>query len=158
MRREMIRTLNKVLLVGNVGKDPELKTTSSGIPVVTFRMATTEVWRDRDNVLQEHTDWHTITAWRGLAEVINKIVKKGSKVFVEGRLQSRNFEDKTGQHKQVVDVLAENILLLEYKRFSKEEHEIRDEFSLNGDKKFDSAFNDAFSNNDSFTHYGSSAF
>ncbi|MBI5325011.1 MAG: single-stranded DNA-binding protein [Ignavibacteriae bacterium] len=147
----MTRTLNKVLLVGNVGKEPDFKYTSSGIPVVTFRMATTEVWRDKENNMQEHTDWHTVTAWRGLAEVIQKIVKKGSKVFVEGKLQSRQFDDKSGQRKQVVEVLAENILLLEYKKFAREEVEITDEFSLNGHKKYNSPFEDTITNPDSFT-------
>ena len=72
----MSRTLNKVMLIGNVGQDPEMKHTPSGIPVASFRMATSESWRDRDGAVKEHTDWHTIVAWRGLAEVIQKLVKK----------------------------------------------------------------------------------
>ena len=76
----MSRTLNKVMLIGNVGRDPELKYTPSGIPVTSFRLATSETWKDRDNSIKEHTDWHTIVAWRGLAEVIFKLVKKGSRV------------------------------------------------------------------------------
>lgn len=147
----MTRTLNKVLLVGNVGKEPDFKFTSSGIPVVTFRMATTEVWKDKENNQQEHTDWHTVTAWRGLAEVIQKIVKKGSKVFVEGKLQSRQFDDKSGQKKQVVEVLAENILLLEYKKFTREDDEFSNSFSLNGHKKYDSPYENPITDIDSFT-------
>ncbi|TAL68357.1 MAG: single-stranded DNA-binding protein [Bacteroidetes bacterium] len=147
----MTRTLNKVLLVGNVGKEPDFKFTSSGIPVVTFRMATTEVWKDKENNQQEHTDWHTVTAWRGLAEVIQKIVKKGSKVFVEGKLQSRQFDDKTGQRKQVVEVLAENILLLEYKKYTRDDEEFTDTFSLNGHKKYDSPYEDPITDIESLT-------
>lgn len=144
----MTRTLNKVLLVGNVGKDPELRYTSGDIPVVTFRMATTDVWRDKDNNLKEHTDWHTITAWRGLAEVIHKIVKKGSKVFVEGKLQSRTFDDKNGQRKQVVEILADNILLLEYKKYSREDHEFGEDMHLNGHQKYGSPFEDTITDSE----------
>lgn len=147
----MTRTLNKVLLVGNVGNDPELRYTSGDIPVVTFRMATTDVWRDKESNLKEHTDWHTITAWRGLAEVIQKIVKRGSKVFVEGKLQTRIFDDKSGQRKQVVEVLADNILLLEYKRYSKDEHEFSDDLHLNGHKKYGSPFEDSITDTESLS-------
>ncbi len=154
----MTRTLNKVLLVGNVGKDPELRYTSGGIPVVTFRMATTDVWRDKDSNLQEHTDWHTITAWRGLAEVIQKIVKKGSKVFVEGKLQTRIFDDKSGQRKQFVEILADNILLLEYKKYLKEEHEFSEDLQLNGHKKYNSPFEDPITDTESLSKIGDLSF
>ena len=116
----MTRSLNKVMLIGNVGKDPELKYTPSGIPVTSFRLATSEIWRDRDNNYQEHTDWHTIVAWRGLAEVITKLVKKGSRVYIEGRLQSRTFDDKNGNRKSIVEILADNMLLLEQRRFKED--------------------------------------
>jgi len=108
----MSRTLNKVMLIGNVGKDPELKYTPSGIPVTSFRLATSETWRDRDGSLQEHTDWHTIVAWRGLAEVINKLVYKGSRVYIEGKLQSRTFDDRNGNKRNITEILADNMLLL----------------------------------------------
>ena len=118
----MSRTLNKVMLIGNVGKDPELKYTPSGIPVTSFRLATSETWKDRDGNVQEHTDWHTIVAWRGLAEVIHKLVKKGSRVYIEGRIQTRTFDDKTGSRRHVVEILADNMLLLEIRKaLSKDE-------------------------------------
>jgi single-strand DNA-binding protein len=104
------------MLIGNVGKDPELKYTPSGIPVTSFRLATSETWKDRDNNVQEHTDWHTIVAWRGLAEVINKLVNKGSRVYIEGRIQTRTFEDKNGSRRHIVEVLAENMLLLDIRK------------------------------------------
>lgn len=121
----MPRSLNKVMLIGNVGRNPELKFTPSGIPVTSFRMATTETWKDRDGNLQEHTDWHTVVAWRGLAEVIHKLVKKGSRVFIEGRIQTRSFEDKNGNRKHVVEILADNMLLIEGRK-QKEENEPED--------------------------------
>lgn len=112
----MTRTLNKVMLIGNVGRDPELKYTPSGIPVSSFRLATTETWKDRDGNVQEHTEWHTIVAWRGLAEVIHKIVKKGARVYIEGKIHSRTYEDKNGQKKVFFEILADNMLMLEYKK------------------------------------------
>lgn len=138
----MTRSLNKVMLIGNVGKDPELKFTPSGIPVTSFRLATTESWREKDGSLQEHTDWHTIVAWRGLAEIITKLVKRGSKIYVEGRLQSRSFEDKNGNKKYVVEVLADNMLILETKK-SKDSEQGNNSFDnedLDDNTHFDSDF------------------
>jgi single-strand DNA-binding protein len=112
----MSRTLNKVMLIGNVGRDPDLKYTPSGIPVTSFRLATSETWKDRDGSIKEHTDWHTIVAWRGLAEVIHKLVKKGSRVYIEGRIQTRTFDDKNNYRRHVVEILADNMLLLESRK------------------------------------------
>ncbi len=112
----MSRTLNKVMLIGNVGKDPELKFTPSGIPVASFRLATSETWKDRNGNLQEHTDWHTVVAWRGLAEVCNKLVKKGARVYIEGKLQTRYFEDKNNARRHIVEILADNMLLLDARK------------------------------------------
>jgi single-strand DNA-binding protein len=104
------------MLIGNVGKNPEIKYTPSGIPVASLRLATSETWRDKDGKLQEHTDWHTVIAWRGLAEVIHKLVTKGSRIYVEGKIQTRTFDDKMGTRKHVVEILAENMLILEHKK------------------------------------------
>jgi len=112
----MSRTLNKVMLIGNVGRDPELKHTPSGIPVASFNLATTDSWKDRAGNLQEHTDWHSVVAWRGLAEVCCKLVKKGARIYIEGKLQTRNFEDKNGNRKHIVEILIDNMLLLDAKR------------------------------------------
>ena len=112
----MARTLNKVMLIGNVGRDAELKHTPSGIPVTSFNLATTDSWKDRAGNLQEHTDWHTVVAWRGLAEICHKLVKKGARIYVEGKLQTRNFEDKNGVKKYIVEILIDNMLLLDGKR------------------------------------------
>jgi len=112
----MSRTLNKVMLIGNVGKDPEVNFTPSGVKVAQFRMATSETWKDKEGAVQEHTDWHTIIAWRGLADVVEKLVRRGSRVYVEGKIQSRSFDDKEGHKRYVTEVVAENILLLDTKK------------------------------------------
>lgn len=117
----MARTLNKVMLIGNVGNDPELKHTPSGIPVASFRLATSENRKDREGNVIEHTDWHTIVAWRGLADVVKKLVQRGSRVFIEGKLQTRNYEDKLGNRRRVVEVLAETILILDKRKNDEEE-------------------------------------
>lgn len=146
----MSRTLNKVMLIGNVGREPELKFTPSGIPVTSFRLATSETWKDRDGKLNEHTDWHTIVAWRGLAEVINKLVGKGSRIYIEGRIQTRNFEDRNGNRRHVVEVLADQMLLLDnrkdrnpgdsndnYNRYEEDENDNDDDFDFGTDSKFE---------------------
>ena len=116
----MSRTLNKVMLIGNVGKDPELKHTPSGIPVISFRLATSETWKDKDGIQQEHTVWHTVVAWRGLADVINKLVKKGTRVYIEGKIQTRSIDDKqTGNKRTIVEIMADNMLILDAR---KDEH------------------------------------
>ncbi len=134
----MSRTLNKVMLIGNVGRNPELKFTPSGIPVTSFRLATSETWKNREGDVQEHTDWHTIVAWRGLAEVIHKLVAKGSRIYIEGRIQTRTFDDKNHNRRHVVEILADNMLLLDSRRIDGEDY---------GDSGFRASEN--FSNPDS---------
>ncbi len=145
----MSRTLNKVMLIGNVGKDPEIKHTPSGIPVASFRLATSESWRDRDGSIKEHTDWHTVVAWRGLAEVIFKLLKKGSRIYIEGKIQTRTFEDKSNNRRHVVEVLAENMLLLDNKKlkesnngFDTSSDNYDSELNLDISDTFDSFYND----------------
>jgi len=112
----MSRTLNKVMLIGNVGKDPDVHFTPSGVKVAQFRMATTETWKDKEGAVQEHTDWHTIIAWRGLADVVEKLIHRGSRVYIEGKIQSRSYDDKEGIKRYVVEVVAENLLNLDSKK------------------------------------------
>lgn len=131
------------MIIGNVGKQPELKTTPSGIPVTSFRLATSETWKDRDGNVKEQTDWHTIVAWRGLAEVINKLVEKGSRIYVEGRLQTRTFDDKDGNKRHVVEILADNMLLLDNKRNGSSDDDEYGSFSSSIDDEFDSSFDDS---------------
>jgi single-strand DNA-binding protein len=108
----MSRGFNRVVLIGNVGKDPDVRYTASGIPVATFSLATSEIWKDKDGNQQERTDWHNIVAWRKLAEIIQEIVKKGSRVLVEGKIQNRSFE-KNGERRFITEIVADNILLLD---------------------------------------------
>ena len=112
----MSRTLNKVMLIGNVGSDPEFRITPNNIPVASFRLATSQIWRDKDGSVKEHTDWHTIVGWRGLAEVMNRLVTKGSKVYVEGRIRNRKYESSGSGKKQSYEIIAESVLLLEQRR------------------------------------------
>jgi len=142
----MARTLNKVMLIGNVGNDPELKHTPSGIPVASFRLATSENRKDKEGIITEHTDWHTIIAWRGLADVVSKLVQRGSRVFVEGKIQTRSFDDKLGNHRRVVEILADTLLLLDGKR-SKGEDDYLDNFEDEHFKEDDTDIDSFFDHN-----------
>jgi single-strand DNA-binding protein len=101
------------MLIGHLGADPELRYTPSGVPVATFRIATNETWRDAEGKMQEKTEWHTIVVWRKLAELTNDLLRKGSRVYVEGRLQTRTYEDKNGIRRTVTEIVADDIILLE---------------------------------------------
>lgn len=110
------KSLNKVTLIGNLGKDPELRYTNSGVPVATFSLATNETWKDSDGNTQEKTEWHNIVAWQKLAEICGEWLKKGSKVYIEGRLQSRSWDDKnTGQKRYMTEVIANDMIMLDAK-------------------------------------------
>ncbi len=109
----MPKSVNKVILVGNVGQDPEVKYTPSGIPVGKFSLATNERFKDKNGEFQERTEWHTIVAWRRLAEIVGEFVSKGSKVYVEGKLQTSSWEDRhSGEKKYRTEVVARDLVLL----------------------------------------------
>jgi single-strand DNA-binding protein len=110
----MARSLNKVMLIGNLGKDPEVRYTSGGIPVATFSMATSDSWKDQEGNLQEKTEWHNIVAWRKLAEICGEWLKKGKKVYIEGRIQTRSYDDKnTGQKRYITEIVADQMIMLD---------------------------------------------
>lgn len=112
----MAKSLNKVMLIGNLGKDPELRYTTSGVAVATFSLATNESWKDADGNLQERTEWHNIVAWKKLAEICGEWLKKGKKVYIEGRIQTRSYDDKnTGTKKYITEIVADNMIMLDYK-------------------------------------------
>ena len=115
----MSRSLNKVQLIGHVGKDPEYTFTSGGTAVATFRLATSESWKDKNGALQESTDWHTIVVWnsqyRNLADIAHKMVHKGSRIYVEGKLKYRTFESRDGSKRTVTEIIADSIILLDAK-------------------------------------------
>ena len=110
----MARSLNKVMLIGNLGADPEVRHTSSGLPVATFRMATSWSRSNDSGQREENTEWHNIVAWRRLAEICQQYLKKGSKVYIEGRIQTRSWDDaSTGQKKYMTEIVANEMIMLD---------------------------------------------
>ncbi|MCX7650643.1 MAG: single-stranded DNA-binding protein [Flavobacteriales bacterium] len=105
--------INKVILVGNVGNDPEIKRLETGTPVAKIRIATTEYYRNRNGERMESTEWHSVTLWRSLAELAEKYLHKGSKVYVEGKLRNREFEDREGHRRKITEIEAENIIIFD---------------------------------------------
>ncbi|MDB4901863.1 MAG: single-stranded DNA-binding protein [Mucilaginibacter sp.] len=103
--------INKVILVGHLGKDPDARTLDGGVSVVSFPLATSEIF-NKDGRKVEQTEWHNIVMWRGLADVAAKFLQKGKLVYIEGKLRTRNFEDKDGIKKYTTEVVAENFTLL----------------------------------------------
>lgn len=104
--------MNKAMIIGNLGNDPEIRYTQDGIPVATFSVATTERWKDGEGNRQEHTDWHRVVAWRGLAEVCGEHLSKGSKVFIEGKLRTRKWEDQNGNTRYTTEIIARDLEML----------------------------------------------
>ena len=109
----MAKSVNKVILLGNVGKDPEIKSTASGVAVATFSIATSERFKDKAGTWQDRTEWHNLVAYQRTAEIIRDYVKKGSKLYVEGRLQTSSWDDKaTGQKKYRTEIIVNDLSLL----------------------------------------------
>ena len=105
-------SLNKVLLIGNLGKDPELKYTPSGAAVCTFSIATTERYKDKQGEQQETTTWHNIVTWRQLAEICGKYLEKGKQVYIEGKIQARSYDDRDGNKKYITEIVANEMQML----------------------------------------------
>ncbi|MBX7183050.1 MAG: single-stranded DNA-binding protein [Bacteroidia bacterium] len=112
-------SLNKVLLIGNLGKDPEIRNLENGATVAHFSIATTEYYKDKSGNRQDQTEWHNIVAWRNLAELSEKYLKKGMQVHIEGRIKSRNWEDKEGKKHYQTEILADDIIFLDKMENSK---------------------------------------
>jgi single-strand DNA-binding protein len=108
----MGRDLNKVMIIGRLGRDPEMKYTPSGRPVTTFTVATSRTWTTQDGEKRSETEWFNIVAWGGLAEICNQFLTKGRQVYIEGRLQSRKWEDSAGVQKSSVEIVASEMLML----------------------------------------------
>src|SRR6478672_10212935 len=104
------RGLNKVMLIGNLGKDPEMKYTPSGVPVTSFSLAVSRSWRTPEGENRDETEWFRIVVWQKLAEVCNQYLHKGSKVYIEGRLQSRKWTDQQGVERTAVEVVAQEMV------------------------------------------------
>ena len=105
-------SLNKILLIGHLGKDPEIRYTPDGSPVATFSLATSENWTDKNGSRQEHTEWHNIVAWNRLADLAKRFLSKGRQVYVEGRVRSREWNDRDGNKRRTTEVIASQIVLL----------------------------------------------
>lgn len=105
--------VNKVILVGNLGKDPEVRSLDSGAKVASFSLATTESYKDRNTgERKDVTEWHNIVLWRGLAEIAEKYLNKGSQVYIEGKLQTRSYEDKEGNTRYTTEIVGLNMTML----------------------------------------------
>src|SRR5258708_104760 len=109
----MAKSVNKVILVGNVGQDPEVKYTASGVPVAKLSLATNERFKDKNDAWQDRTEWHSVVAWQRLAEIVGEYDRKGSKLYIEGKLQTSTWEDKqSGERKYRTQIVARDIVLL----------------------------------------------
>jgi single-strand DNA-binding protein len=101
------------MLIGNLGKDPDVQVLEGNIAVAKFPLATTETFKDRGGKLVSQTEWHTVVLWRGLAELAQKYLHKGSLVYIEGRLRTRNWDDKEGHRKFATEVVGDNLIMLD---------------------------------------------
>lgn len=112
----MAKSLNKVMLIGNTGKDPEVRYTPNNTAVASFSMATTDSWKDQSGNLQEKTEWHNLVVWGKLAEVCQEIVKKGTRIYIEGRLQTRSWEDKDKIKRYTTEIVVNELIVLSSKQ------------------------------------------
>jgi single-strand DNA-binding protein len=109
------KSLNKAALIGHVGKDPEIRYTNNGKAIASFGLATSESWKDQSGTMQERTTWHNIVAWERVAEIFGQYVKKGSKIYLEGRIQNRSYDDKDGVKKYISEIVVTDFIFLDSK-------------------------------------------
>jgi single-strand DNA-binding protein len=105
-------SVNKAIIIGNLGQDPELRHTGDGTPVATLSVATNETWKDKQGTRQERTEWHRVVCWQGLAETCGRYLSKGRQVYVEGRIQTRDWQDKDGNERQTKEIVAREVKFL----------------------------------------------
>ena len=108
----MAGSVNKVILVGRLGQDPEVRYTQGGTPVANLRIATDETWKDQSGERQQRTEWHTVVLWRRLAEICGQYLSKGRLVYIEGKLQTRSWQDREGNKRYSTEVQADNMVML----------------------------------------------
>jgi len=108
----MLYGINKVILIGNLGKDPEIMRFESGVKKASFSLATTETFKNKEGVKTEHTEWHNIVLWKGLAEVAENYLKKGNTIYIEGRIRRREYEDKEGQKRFIYEIFGDVMTML----------------------------------------------
>ena len=124
----MARGINKVILIGNLGDDVKLRRTEGGTAVTTISIATSDVWVDKvTNEQKENTEWHDVVLWRNLAENADKYLKKGSKVYVEGQLQTRKWEDKEGHSRKTTEIIARDLQFLDKKEVNERDFSLSEE-------------------------------
>ena len=111
----MSRSINKAILIGHVGKEPEIRYTQGGAPVANFTLATNETWSGQGGEKQERTDWHRIVAWRRLGEFAHEYIRKGSLIYVEGKIRTRSYDDRDGTKRYITEIDAQTIQLLDKK-------------------------------------------
>jgi single-strand DNA-binding protein len=111
-----MRGVNKVMLIGNIGKDPDIQYLEGNIAVAKFPLATTETYKDKTGTLVSQTEWHTIVLWRGLADLAQKYLHKGSLVYIEGRIRTRNWEDKDKNRRYSIEILGDNLVMLDKRK------------------------------------------
>ncbi|OJV50421.1 MAG: single-stranded DNA-binding protein [Bacteroidetes bacterium 43-16] len=134
-----MRGVNKVVLIGNLGKDPDLQYIEGDIPVAKFPLATTEMRKEKNGNVVSETEWHTIVLWRGLAELAGKYLHKGSLVYIEGRLRTRSWEDKDKNKRFQTEIIAENLVMLDKRKDAEGQH---------GSGKTEQDNNNSYLNND----------
>ena len=132
------RSLNRATLIGNIGKDPELRRTPQGTSVCTIRLATTENYKNKRGEWQEITDWHSVVLWDRLAEIASQLLRKSDRIFVEGKIRTRTF-DKDGSKKHFTEIIAQNMIILERKN---------KDLSPHVDEAFNEVFADDFLSTD----------
>lgn len=121
-------SINKAIILGNLGKDPDIRYMPNGDAVANFSIATTESWKDKNGEKQEKTEWHNISAFKKLAEIVGAYLKKGSQVYIEGRIQTRKWQDKEGNDRYTTEIVADKLQMLGgIDRKQKEEHNTKDE-------------------------------
>jgi len=104
--------VNRVILIGNLGKDPEIRSLEGGVKVANFSLATTETYKGKNGEKVEQTEWHNIVLWRGLAEVAESYLKKGNSIFIEGKIKTRDWTDKDGNKRYTTEIVADNMVML----------------------------------------------
>jgi single-strand DNA-binding protein len=108
--------VNRVILIGNLGKDPEIRTLEGGVKVANFSLATTETYKGKNGEKVDQTEWHNIVLWRGLAEVAESYLKKGNSIFIEGKIRTRDWTDKDGNKRYTTEIIADNMVMLGSRR------------------------------------------
>ncbi len=114
--------INKAIIIGNLGADPEIRYTQSGSQVASFNVATTERWKDKDGQQQESTEWHRIVAWQRLAEICGEYLHKGSRVYIEGKIQTRKWQDQSGNDRYTTEIIAREMKMLDRRESGSDSH------------------------------------